>query len=210
MPVGQIVLVLAIVLVYFGIAHRVLDRMRLTDRQALLFLALMLAGSPLTLRLVRAPELTINVGGGILPLALSLYLIITADTGEEKLRAILAAAGTALFIGFLFRVLPSEPTEMAWLDPTYLFAIMAGLFAYLLGGSRRAAFVAGALGYILLDLSHYVTVLFWGLTRTRTAIGGAGVFDSTVIAAVLAVLVAEIVGESREFADLWPRGRNRT
>ncbi len=210
MPVGQILLVLAIVLVYFGIAHRVLDRMRLTDRQALLFLALMLAGSPLTLRLVRAPELTINVGGGILPLALSLYLIITADTGEEKLRAILAAAGTALFIGFLFRVLPSEPTEMAWLDPTYLFAIMAGLFAYLLGQSRRAAFVAGALGYILLDLSRYVTVLFWGLTGTRTAIGGAGVFDSTVIAAVLAVMVAEIVGESREFADLWPRGRNRT
>lgn len=209
MPIGQIVLVLAIILVYFGIAHRVLDRMRLTDRQALFFLAAMLVGSPFNLRLMRSPDLMINVGGGILPLALSLYLILSADTGVEKVRAVGSAVITALFIGFLYRILPSEPTEMAWLDPTYLFALMAGLVAYLTGRSRRAAFVAGALGYVLLDLGHYGTVLAQGLTRTPTIIGGGGVFDSTVIAAILAVVVAEVVGEGRELLQGGPAQENR-
>lgn len=204
MPVGQIVLVVAIVLVFFGVAHRVLDRMRLTDRQALLFLMAMLLGSPFNLHLVRRPELVINIGGGVLPLTLALYLIITADTAVEKARAVSASAVTALFLGFLYKVLPSEPTEMVWLDPTYMFAIMAGLVAYLAGRSRRAAFVAGVLGFVLLDIWHYTVVLTQGLTRTRTWIGGAGVFDSTVIAGVLAVLVAEIVGESREYLQGGP------
>lgn len=209
MPIGQIVLVVAIVLVYFGVAHRVLDRMRLTDRQALLFLAAMLLGTPFNLHLVERPELVINVGGGVLPLALALYLVVTADSTVEKVRALGAAGVTALFLGFLYKVLPSEPTEMVWLDPTYMFAIMAGLVAYLAGRSRRAAFVAGVLGYVLLDLWHYATVVMQGLTRTHTWIGGAGVFDSTVIAGVLAVLVAEIVGESREYLQGGPKTEGR-
>jgi len=209
LPVGQIVLVLAIVLVYFGVAHRVVDRMRLTDRQALLFLLAMLVGTPFNIRLARSPELVINVGGGVLPLALSLYLVTTADTVVEKVRAVASAAITALFLGFLYRVLPSEPTEMTWLDPTYMFALMAGLVAYLAGRSRRAAFVAGVLGFILLDLWHYSEAVAQGLTRTRTWIGGAGVFDSTVIAGVLAVIVAEVVGESREYLQGGPKKEGR-
>lgn len=209
MPVGQIVLVLAIVLVYFGVAHRVVDRMRLTDRQALLFLLAMLVGTPFNIRLLARPELVMNVGGGVLPLALALYLVVTADTVTEKVRALAAAAVTAVFVGFLYRVLPSEPTEITWLDPTYMFAIMAGLVAYLAGRSRRAAFVAGVLGFILLDLWHYGQAVVLGLTRTRTWIGGAGVFDSTVIAGVLAVIVAEVVGESREYLQGGPKKEGR-
>ena len=50
-------------LVYFGLAHRVLDRMRLTDRQALLLIGLMLLGSFVDIPLLRnTVDLSINVG----------------------------------------------------------------------------------------------------------------------------------------------------
>ena len=34
--------------------------------------------------------------------------------------------------------------------------------------------------------------------NTRTAIGGAGVFDAMIVAGIIAVALAEIVGETRE------------
>jgi len=42
MPIGMMLLIVVGVLVYFGIAHRILDRMRLTDKQALLFIGAVL------------------------------------------------------------------------------------------------------------------------------------------------------------------------
>ncbi|MFY9604698.1 MAG: DUF1614 domain-containing protein, partial [bacterium] len=89
MPIGMITLVVVAVLVYFGVAQRVLDRMGLTDRVALLFIAAMFFGSylpdiPLT------ETLAINVGGGLVPIALSLYLLFRADTARERSRAIIA------------------------------------------------------------------------------------------------------------------------
>ena len=39
MSTGMLVLTVVAVLVFFGVAQRVLDRMRLTDRQALLLVA---------------------------------------------------------------------------------------------------------------------------------------------------------------------------
>ncbi|MFS8572850.1 MAG: hypothetical protein LOD85_07475, partial [Clostridia bacterium] len=68
MPTGLVILFAAALLVYFGAAHRVLDRMRLTDGQALLFLGLMVAGSFLDLPLVGGrSSLSVNVGGALVP-----------------------------------------------------------------------------------------------------------------------------------------------
>ena len=45
MPIGMIILLMVAALVYFGVTQRLLDRMRLTDRQALLFIAAIIVGS---------------------------------------------------------------------------------------------------------------------------------------------------------------------
>ena len=45
MSTGMLVLTVVAVLVFFGVAQRVLDRMRLTDRQALLLVAAMFVGT---------------------------------------------------------------------------------------------------------------------------------------------------------------------
>ena len=44
MSIGLILLIVAGVLVLFGVGQRVLDKLRLTDKQALLFIALLRGG----------------------------------------------------------------------------------------------------------------------------------------------------------------------
>lgn len=197
MPIGMITLVVVAVLVYFGVAQRVLDRMGLTDRVALLFIAAMFFGSylpdiPLT------ETLAINVGGGLVPIALSLYLLFRADTARERSRAIIATIIAAAAIYGAMKILPTEPTFSLFLDPMYIFALLAGLIAYLAGRSRRSAFIAGTMGIVLTDIIARLEVALTG-GRTTTVIGGAGIFDTVVLSGIIAVGLAEIIGEGREF-----------
>lgn len=59
-PLGLLTLLAVSILIYFGVGHRVLDRLRLTDRAALGVIAAIIVGSfidiPVTSRL------TINLG----------------------------------------------------------------------------------------------------------------------------------------------------
>ncbi len=197
MPVGMIVLLVVGVLVYFGIAQRILDRMRLTDKQALLFIGAIVAGSFIDIPLMNEPiAVSINVGGAVLPAILSLWLIAKADENVERIRAIGSAIAVAGAVWLGSRYLPYEPENM-FLDPKLIYGISAGLVAYLAGRSRRSAFIGGVLGIVLSDIIHMVTLLNAGIPG-RTDIGGAGVFDVTIIAGIVAVMVAELVGETRE------------
>ena len=92
MPIGMIMLLVIGVLIYFGIAHRILDRMRLTDKQALLFIGAVVLGSFIDIPIMSTPiQVTINVGGALLPAALAIWLIVKADETGERVRALLAA-----------------------------------------------------------------------------------------------------------------------
>ncbi|MBP2634245.1 MAG: hypothetical protein H6Q72_152 [Firmicutes bacterium] len=197
MPLGMILLLVVSVLVYFGLAQRILDRMRMTDKQALMFIAGIVIGSFIDIPLMRSPmEVSINVGGAVLPIILSIYLIAKADETAERVRAVTAALLVAATISLGSRYLPYEPENM-FLDPKIIYGISAGLIAYLAGRSRRSAFVGGVLGVVLSDIVHIVTLSGLDIPGT-TAIGGAGAFDVTIIAGILAVMIAELVGETRE------------
>ncbi|MDT8901198.1 DUF1614 domain-containing protein [Anaeroselena agilis] len=197
LPVGMILLLVVGVLVYFGLAQRLLDRMRLTDKQALLFIGAIVVGSFVDIPLMRAPsELSVNLGGALIPAVFSLWLLATADETAERVRAIIASVlvAGAVMLGSLY--LPYEPENM-FLDPKLIYGIAAGLIAYIAGRSRRAAFIGGILGIILSDIAHFVTITRAGIPGT-TAIGGAGAFDVVIIAGLVGVMVAELVGETRE------------
>lgn len=197
MPIGMIMLLVIGVLVYFGIAHRILDRMRLTDKQALLFIGAVVLGSFIDIPIMSTPiQVTINVGGALLPAALAIWLIVKADETGERVRALLAAflVAGAVYLGSLY--LPYEPENM-FLDPKLIYGISAGLIAYLAGRSRRSAFIGGVLGIIISDIVHMVTILRMGRGGT-TDIGGAGAFDVVMIAGIVAVMIAELIGETRE------------
>ncbi len=197
MPLGMILLLVVSVLVYFGLAHRILDRMRMTDKQALLFIAGIVVGSFIDIPVMSAPmQISINVGGAVLPILLCLYLIYKADETAERVRAIVASILVAGAVSLGARYLPYEPENM-YLDPKLIYGLAAGLIAYLAGRSRRSAFIGGVLGIVLSDIVHIITLSGLGIPGT-TAIGGAGAFDVTIIAGIVAVMIAELVGETRE------------
>lgn len=195
MTFGLIVLIAVAILIVFGVAHRVLDKLRLNDTAALLFVIAMIVGTFLP-DIPLGFGMSINIGGGVIPIILVVYLLIKAETSSERNRAIIAsfiAGGAVYLVGRLF---PSEPETMP-IDPMYIYGIIAGLIAYLFGRSRRSAFIAGIMGIIVADIAQGITNIARGLA-TPVSIGGAGMFDATVISGLLAVLLAELVGETRE------------
>ncbi|MDO4739288.1 MAG: DUF1614 domain-containing protein [Eubacteriales bacterium] len=192
---GMIVLVAAAILVLFGVGQRVLDRMRLTDRQALLWMGAILVGGFLP-NIELGSRLQINIGGFLVPLGLCGWLFAKADTWGERGRAVLSAVlcGVAVWsIGVWF---PDEPETMPF-DVNYLYGLGAGALSCLLGRSRRAAFIGGAMGVILADVMQGLVNRANGIEQTLV-LGGAGAFDTIVIAAFTAVLLRELVGEVHE------------
>lgn len=194
MPIGPILLTILIVAIVFGLAERVLERMRVSPRTALVITSSMLLGSLIDIPL--GPRVSVNVGGGLIPIAFCTWLIATADEVVERVRAVGAAAVTAMGVAVLARWLPAgEPTELNlfYLEASYFYALLAGVLGYTAGRSRRSAFCAGVLGVLFGDIAHVV------LSRYGAAqIGGGGLLDTGVVAGVLAVFLAELIGESRE------------
>lgn len=179
------------VIIYLGLLQRTLDRMRLSDRAALVIIALLALGTWL-------PELPlgrvrINLGSTLVPLGLGVYLIGTADTFKEQARGAAAIAATAITVLILDWVLPQEPGAM-FIEPLYAYGIAAGIIGYAAGRSRRAAFVGGMLGVLVAD----VLVLIQQIPLTHTYQLGGGILDSSLLAGVIAVGCAEIFGEARE------------
>lgn len=203
-PFGLIALVVISILIYFGVAHRVLDRLRLTDKAALIVIAAIIIGSFIDIPL--SGRLVINLGG-LIVVGLALYVLIGAGTGYEKIRAIVAAAVTALVLFLAGRYLGAEPENM-FIDPIYIYPLVAGIVGYLAGRSRRGAFFAAVMGVLALDIAQYFYLLRTGQAGTVHVAGG-GAFDSLVLAGILAVLLAEIIGETLERIQGGPRVEGR-
>lgn len=203
LPIGLIALIVVSFLIYFGLAHRVLDRMRLSDKAALGVIVALIVGSfitiPLPLGEIRG---SINVGGALVPIALAVYLLYKAGTRKEWVRALFATAVTGIVVYYIgswvMTGLPEPAGRFGVIDSLYLYPIAAGLTGYIVGRSRRSAFIAATLGVVLVDVFHYISLLQAGAVGGVVALGGAGAFDVTVLAGIVAVLIAEIVGEFRE------------
>ena len=194
MSIGMILLIVIALLIVFGVLQRTLDRMALSDRQALLLVALIFLGGwlpDLTLG-----KLTVNIGGALIPLGVCVYLFFHAGTGKERARCLFAAVLSAAGITALSWVFPSDPTAMPF-DPLLLYGASGGVIACLLGRSRRSAFIAGVLGVILADTVGGISVLLRGIDQ-QISLGGAGAVDAIVLSGVTAVMLCELVGEITE------------
>jgi len=197
MPIGIILLIITGLLIYFGAAHRVLDRLYLTDSTALFVIALLIIGSFFEVTIYRDPLLTINVGGAVVPVILSIYVLSRAGSTKEWLRTIAAIILTAMAIYGISLLFSDFGHGRDIIDPMYIFAISGGIIAYLLGRSRRGSFIAGTLGFLFYNLFTFFRALTGSITA-QIRLGGGGVFDSIVISGIIAVLLAELLGESLE------------
>lgn len=197
MAIGTSILLAVTLLVVFGAAQRVLDRMRLTDRQALFILAAIIIGS--LIPELKLGWLEISIGGALVPFAVCVYLFIRADSAGERWRSILAAVVGGAFVLGAGWLMPAEPNSM-WLDPNILYGLIAGLVAYLLGRSRRAAFIAGVMGVLLADLTQGIINRVEGFDVV-VRLGAGGMLDAVILSGVLAVLLADFIGEIIERAS---------
>ena len=192
MTIGMILLILVSILILLGAGQRVLDRLRLNDKLALLFIALIIGlGFVPDIRLTEV--FAFNLGGAVVPLILCVYLFIRAGSAWERWRSILASLVTGAAIFAIGRLMPDEPEAIS-VDPMILYGLAAGLIAYIFGRSRRCAFIAGVIGMMLADTANALYVWSRGVPQDFV-LGGAGAVDGIVIAGLLGVLLAELLGE---------------
>ncbi|MCW2275655.1 DUF1614 domain-containing protein [Rhodoblastus acidophilus] len=130
--------------------------------------------------------LAINVGGGLIPTLLSLYLIV-----QRKFfgRALIATAIITVICHML-----AEPVRGVGIAlPIFVPPIAAALVAAIVSWEEIAplAYVGGSLG-VLLGADILNLGLFPALGAPVASIGGAGTFDGIFVTGLLAVLLASV------------------
>ncbi len=198
MSISLIILTTLILLVMFGAGERVLDQMRLTDKQALLLLVLVVIGIIIP-PIYITKNFCFSIGGFLIPLGISIYMLFSCGWSRDLLRAIL---GTMLVAGFclLFEwILPADPEEMI-VDPMFVYGLIAGIVAYTLGRSRRNAFISAVLGISLAGVIQFVINQSSGIDSVL-GLGVGGAFGTLIVATLLSVAIAEFLGRAFESAN---------
>ena len=169
--------------------------MALTDRQALLLVALIFVGG--WLPDIRLGMVSINIGGALVPLGVCVYLFFFHMAQAESESAVWSASVlTAAVIDVISLLFPADPVAMPF-DPMVLYGLCGGVIAWLTGRSRRSAFIAGVLGMILADTAIGVVNWTRGVQQVLY-LGGAGALDAVVLSGVTAVMLCELFGEIME------------
>ena len=117
MNIGLILLSATGLLILFGVGQRVLDRLRLTDVQAIAFIALIIAGGFLP-DIPVTDRFAFNIGGALVPLALCAWLWIRAGSARERARCLVASVITGIAVFLLGRYLPADPDYLP-IEPGY-------------------------------------------------------------------------------------------
>ena len=213
LALGGLILVL-LFLLQIGILNSAYRRLGLEPRVAMLVLLASLIGSYINIPVARLPEarvvtrtfvdllgvpylvpqlvdwpgtiLAVNVGGALIPVLLSLYLIVH---DRILVRSAIATAAVAVVVHQLATPIPGVGIAVSWFWPP----IVAALTAVLLSRRDAAplAYVGGSLGVLIgADLTNLEQLQTLG--APVASIGGAGTFDGVFLAGVVAVLLSGI------------------
>jgi uncharacterized membrane protein len=135
--------------------------------------------------------IAVNIGGCMVPLGISFFLLAwLARTGQDVMADVaLATAITTVICYVAARPLPGVGIVM----PGFISPAAAALSALLLvpDAAPAAAFVAGTLGPLIgADFFHINDLIRNPRGVGMASIGGAGTFDGIVLSAILATLLA--------------------
>jgi len=173
---GVIVGLLAAMLVGSFI-HIPLGRSRLLEIEESRFFGL------IRQRKLQKQGLSLNVGGGIIPIGLALYLLPRVPLQETMLATVLLV----IICFTLAKVVPGKGITIPLIFP----ALFATIFALILAFEYAApvAFISGVFGVLIGgDLLHLPKVL--RENQGVMSIGGAGVFDGIFLVAIAAAFIA--------------------
>ena len=194
MTVTLAILTAVIILLMFGAGQRILDSLRLNDKQAIIVLIAIAIGIAIP-PIYIGDYFAFSIGGYLIPFALCIYMLISCGWSRDLLRAFI---GTILVAGIIYGLdwlLPSGSADEIIVDNTFVYGIVAGIVAYALGRSRRNAFVCAVFGISLAQIIQWI--INWTLDApTVLGLGVGGAFGTYVIATLIAVGLAEFFGRA--------------
>jgi uncharacterized membrane protein len=208
------ILIFVVILVELEILRHAYERMGIPPRYVLAVLLLSLLGSAINIPVAEFPPekvlsgaevdfygvrevipvvrewpgtiLAVNVGGALIPVILSLYLVIK---NKLYLRGVLAVGVVTLVTHILARPVRGVGISL----PIFIPPIVAAFAAMVLGWRQAAplAYIAGSLGTLIgADLLNIYNVQ--GLGAPVASIGGAGTFDGIFLTGIVAVLLSPV------------------
>ena len=130
-----------------------------------------------------AQGLSINIGGAVIPLFITGFLLFHVPLRETLIATLLMT----VIVWKLSRVVPGKGIVVPVLIPP----VFAALFGFLLAPQEAAlvAFIAGTLGVLIgADLLHLRKAMRGDISIM--SIGGAGVFDGIFLVGIVAALLA--------------------
>ncbi len=197
MSISLIIVSIIILLILFGAGQRILDQMRLNDKQALLIMISIAIG--LIIPPIHIGQyFSFSIGGFLIPFIICIYLLISVGWSRDLARAVI---GTILVAGIIYGLewlMPADPEELI-VDPFIVYGLVAGLVSYLLGRSRRNAFVSAVLGISLSQLVQFIVNHARGV-KTVLGLGNGGAFGTMLIAVIISVALSEFLGRAFESA----------
>lgn len=132
--------------------------------------------------------IAINLGGAVIPILLSLYLLAK---NRIWLPAIIATAVVSAVCFALARPVPGAGITIPIFIPPLAACVISCLLAWRQAAS--VAYVSGGLGTLIgADLMNLGNIQ--GLGTPVASIGGAGTFDGIFVTGILAVVLASIAG----------------
>lgn len=135
--------------------------------------------------------IAVNVGGAVIPVILSLYLVVK---NRMYFRSLLAVGIVTVIVHRMAYPVPGVGIA----TPTFLPPLATAIVALVVAGRRAAplAYVAGSMGTLIgADLLNLDKVQ--GLGAPIASIGGAGKFDGIFLTGIIAVLLAGLVRRER-------------
>ena len=196
MSFSLVVISILIIGLICGAGQRVLDKMRMSDKWALAVLVATAVGiiiPPIYL----GKNFAFSIGGFLIPLGVCIYLLIRTGLSMDLLRAFIGSIVTAGLILLIQYLMPSETPEDIVIDNTWLYGLVAGVVAYILGRSRRNAFICSVFGIFLATIIQFLINLGLGAV-TPLKLGLAGAFDTIILSTLIAVGLAEAMGSTVE------------
>ena len=197
MSVSLTILTILILAIMFGAGQRILDKMRLNDKQALIVLVCICIGLIIP-PIYIGKNFCFSIGGFVIPLFICIWMLISCGWSRDLVRAIV---GTLIVAGLCLALewaLPADPEEMI-VDPMFLYGVISGITAYMLGRSRRNAFISAVLGISLsMIIQHFINLSMGVETVLGLGIGGA--FGTLIVSIIISVALAEFFGRMCETA----------
>lgn len=198
MSVSLVIVSILILLIMFGAGQKILDNMRLNDKSALIILIAICVG--LIIPPIWIGEyFCFSIGGFLIPLAIAIYMLFSCGK-SDLVRCLFATIIVAGLIYGLEWVLPADPEEMI-IDNMYLYGVIAGVVSYLLGKSRRNAFISCLFGITIAQVVQWVI----NMTTNQKSILGLGVggaFSTYIVAIIISVALCEFIGRCVESATI--------